>query len=151
MLVGDDVQTQEKLAKALCMSCQCIYKRLHVMKKIQKIEKWVSHEQTDRCKIEESILKFCFCDIKKEFFFCIGWLRAMRNGSISGILNAKACGFYLMRQQFQLYDKTDSETMLCVWWDHTGVVYSELLKPGGIVNEDRYRQQLINLNDALRT
>jgi len=39
------------------------------------------------------------------------------------------------------------KTMLCVWWDQKGVIYYELLKPG--VNSERYRQQMINLNQAL--
>lgn len=39
--------------------------------------------------------------------------------------------------------------MLCVWWDQEGVIYYELLKPGETVNTQRYRQQLMTLNDAL--
>jgi len=36
-----------------------------------------------------------------------------------------------------------------VWWDQKGVIYYELLKPGETVNTERYRQQMINLNQAL--
>ena len=39
--------------------------------------------------------------------------------------------------------------MLCVWWDQKDVIYYELLKPGKTVNTERYRQQMINLNQAL--
>lgn len=39
--------------------------------------------------------------------------------------------------------------MLCVWWDHPGIVYHELLKPAEGVNEDVCWQQFINLNHAL--
>ena len=42
------------------------------------------------------------------------------------------------------------KTMLCVWWDQKGVIYYELLKPGETVNAERYRQQMIDLNQALR-
>ena len=42
------------------------------------------------------------------------------------------------------------KTMLCVWWDQKGVIYYELLKPGETVNTNRYRQQMIDLNRALR-
>ena len=42
------------------------------------------------------------------------------------------------------------KTMLCVWWDQKGVIYYELLKPGETVNTERYRQQMIDLNQALR-
>jgi len=41
------------------------------------------------------------------------------------------------------------KTMLCVWWDQKGVIYYELLKPGETVNTEHYRQQMINLNQAL--
>ena len=34
-------------------------------------------------------------------------------------------------------------------WDQKGVIYYELLKSGETVNTERYRQQKINLNQAL--
>ena len=39
--------------------------------------------------------------------------------------------------------------MLCVWWDQSGVIYYELLKPSETVNTQRYQQQMIELNRAL--
>ena len=41
-------------------------------------------------------------------------------------------------------------TMLCVWWDQKGEIYYELLKPDETVNTELYRQQMIDLNQALR-
>ncbi|UYV72269.1 hypothetical protein LAZ67_9002418 [Cordylochernes scorpioides] len=41
------------------------------------------------------------------------------------------------------------KAMLCVWWDQTGVVYFELLKPGETVNTSRYEQQMHSLREAL--
>ncbi|UYV82702.1 hypothetical protein LAZ67_22000618 [Cordylochernes scorpioides] len=41
------------------------------------------------------------------------------------------------------------KAMLCVWWDWTGVVYFELLKPGETVNTSRYKQQMHSLKEAL--
>ena len=35
-------------------------------------------------------------------------------------------------------------------WDQKGVIYYELLKPGGTVNTNRYQQQMINLNRSLQ-
>ncbi|VVC46049.1 Transposase, type 1 [Cinara cedri] len=46
-------------------------------------------------------------------------------------------------------DRFGKKAMLCVWWDQIGAVYHELLIPGKIVNANRYRQQMINLNYAL--
>ena len=37
-----------------------------------------------------------------------------------------------------------------VWWNQKDVIYYELLKPGETVNTERYRQQMIDLNRALR-
>jgi len=39
--------------------------------------------------------------------------------------------------------------MLCVWWNQKGVIYYELLKSDETVSTERYRQQMINLNQAL--
>jgi len=41
------------------------------------------------------------------------------------------------------------KTMLCIWWDQKSVIYYELLKPVETVNTECYRQQMINLNQAL--
>ena len=41
------------------------------------------------------------------------------------------------------------KTMLCVWWDQKGDKTWLLIKPGETVNTERYRQQMINLNQAL--
>jgi len=37
----------------------------------------------------------------------------------------------------------------CSVFGGKGVIYYELLKPGETVNTERYRQQMINLNQAL--
>ncbi|UYV74707.1 KCNH5 [Cordylochernes scorpioides] len=44
---------------------------------------------------------------------------------------------------------SEKKAMLCVWWDQTGVVYLELLKPGEMVNTSRYEQQMHSLREAL--
>ena len=57
------------------------------------------------------------------------------------------------RRTIDIHCKTKSllkKTMLCVWWDQKGVIYYELLKSGETVNTNRYRQQMIDLNRALR-
>ncbi|GFT18039.1 mariner Mos1 transposase [Trichonephila clavipes] len=44
-------------------------------------------------------------------------------------------------------NRFDRKTMLCIFWDQEGPIYYELLK--GTVNTDRYKQQLLNLNDGI--
>ncbi|GFU21073.1 mariner Mos1 transposase [Trichonephila clavipes] len=39
--------------------------------------------------------------------------------------------------------------MLCIFSDQEGPVYYELLKPSETINTDPYKQELLNLNDAL--
>ncbi|GFV42368.1 mariner Mos1 transposase [Trichonephila clavipes] len=41
------------------------------------------------------------------------------------------------------------KTMLRIFWDQEGPIYYELLKPGETVNTDPYKQELLNLNDAI--
>ena len=42
------------------------------------------------------------------------------------------------------------KTVLCVCRVQKGVIYYELLRPGEAVNSELYRQQTIDLNEALR-
>ena len=42
-----------------------------------------------------------------------------------------------------------AKVMLCIWWDQKGVLYYEPLKPGEIINGERYRTQLICLKKAI--
>ena len=39
--------------------------------------------------------------------------------------------------------------MLSIWWDITGPIYYELLKPGETINSEIYCHQLANLNKEL--
>ncbi|GFU26501.1 mariner Mos1 transposase [Trichonephila clavipes] len=46
-------------------------------------------------------------------------------------------------------NRFDRKTMLCLFLDQEGPIYYELLKLGGAVNTDCYKQLLFNLNDAI--
>ncbi|GFU06679.1 mariner Mos1 transposase [Trichonephila clavipes] len=41
------------------------------------------------------------------------------------------------------------KTMLCIFWDQERPIYYKLLKSGETVNTDPYKQELLNLNDAI--
>ncbi|UYV73235.1 hypothetical protein LAZ67_10002262 [Cordylochernes scorpioides] len=73
------------------------------------------------------------------------------NGSTSAILRAKSRGACPANFQNRRLGPIASEkkAMLCIWWDQTGVVYFELLKPGKMVNTSRYEQQMHSLREAL--
>jgi len=69
----DDTQSQKMLAEQLSISQAVISMRLHAMRKVQKIGKWVPHELNDsRCDSDaKTHAKFCLPD-KKESRSCIG-------------------------------------------------------------------------------
>lgn len=86
----------------------------------------------------------------KERVVCIEILRAIISESILKITNAKRRGLPLVNHQQRRHIKIASEKdNLCVWYDQKEIVYYELLRPGETVNGHRYRQQLLNLNNAL--
>ena len=42
-----------------------------------------------------------------------------------------------------------AKVILCIWWDQKGVLYYELLKPGEIINGERYRTQLFRFKRVI--
>ncbi|PRD17654.1 UNVERIFIED_CONTAM: mariner\T [Trichonephila clavipes] len=46
-------------------------------------------------------------------------------------------------------NRFNRKTMLCIFWDQEGPIDYELLKHGETINTDIYKQQLLNLNDAI--
>ena len=104
----------------------------------------------DRWSDAKTYAKFCLPD-KKESHSCIGLWQVMKSGSIFRILK----GFFRKKSwvgpaqpstSFSRPNRFGRKTMLCVWWDQEGVIYYELLKPGGTINAHRYYQQLIKLH-----
>ncbi|GFW77959.1 mariner Mos1 transposase [Trichonephila clavipes] len=41
------------------------------------------------------------------------------------------------------------KTILCIFWVQEGPIYYELFKPVETVNTDTYKEELLNLNDAI--
>lgn len=151
LLDEDSTSTQSQLAELLNVGRSTISERLHAMGKIWKEGKWVPHELNDRQlekrkNVSEMLLQrhekktFLYRIVtggEKSIFFEIpkrkrSWLSPGQPSTSTAKLNR--------------YEK---KTMLSVWWDQKGIVYYELLKPGETVDEVRYRQQMIHLNQAL--
>ena len=87
-------------------------------------------------KREKPLVKFCLI-VSKESHFCTALLLAMKRGSISTIPQPVR----------NIHGK---KALLGIWWDQKEAVYYDLLKPSKTVTGDRYRQQLIKLNQALK-
>lgn len=63
------------------------------------------------------------------------------------ILNAKLHGLSLVNRVHQDENEISTAARL---WDRRGVIFYELLKPSETITGERYRLQLIRLNQALK-
>lgn len=151
ILNEDDTLSQKQMAAMLNVAQQTISDRLKAMGKIHKCGKWVPHELNERqmenrkntCEIllqrheRKSVLhRIVTGDEKWIYFKNPKRKKSWVNPGQPSTSTAKT-------------DRFGKKALLCVWWDQKGVVYHELLKPGETVNTNRYRQQMINLNNAL--
>ena len=151
ILDEDPTLSQKQMAEMLNVAQQIISDRLRAMGKIQKSGKWVPNVLNDRqmenrktiCEIllqrhdTKSVLHRIVTGNEKWIYFHNP--KRKKLGTNSGKMSTSAEVPY----QFA------TKTMVCVWWDQKGVVYHELLKPCETVNVERYRQQMIELNNAL--
>lgn len=151
LLDEDPNQTQKQLAEVLEVTQESISRRLKAMGKIQKVGRWIPHSLNDR-QMENRKLT---CEMLLQRFERKGFLHRIVTGDEKWIYfeNPKRKKSWLSPGQAAAPtprpNRFGKKTMLCVWWDQVGVVYYELLKSGETVNTDRYRQQIINLNQAL--
>jgi [histone H3]-lysine36 N-dimethyltransferase SETMAR len=151
ILDEDDTLSQKQMAAMLNVSQQTISDRLKAMGKIQKCGKWVPHELNER-QMEN---RKNTCEILLQRHVRKTVLHRVVTGDEKWIYfkNPKRKKSWVSPGQPSTStakpDRFGKKTMLCVWWDQTGVVYDELLKSGETVNTDRYQQQMINLNHAL--
>jgi len=141
-IVEDDIQTQQ-LADQLNVTREAVTIRLKSMGKLQKMGKWVSHELNERQ--QENLKTIC------EMLLARYKRRSFLHWIVTG--NEKWIYFENLKRKRSWVTARPNrygwKIMLCVWWDQKGVIYYELLKPGETVNTEHYRQQMINLNQAL--
>ncbi|GFV23293.1 mariner Mos1 transposase [Trichonephila clavipes] len=141
LLDEDDDQTQEHLAKQLNGDQSTVSRRLKAMGKIIKVGRWVPHELTDRQQENRNKRK--------------SYLHRIVTGDEKWIYfeNPKRNRSYVDPGQPSKStarpNRFGRKTMLFIFWDKKGLIYYELLKPGETVNTDRYKQQLLNLSDAI--
>ncbi|GFV39660.1 mariner Mos1 transposase [Trichonephila clavipes] len=123
------------------------------MGKIIKIGRWVPHELTDRQQENRKIVdEMLLARYKRK-----SYLHRIVTGDEKWIYfkNPKPNLSYIDPGQPSKStarpNRLGLRTMLCLFWDKEGSIYYiyELLKPGETVNTDRYKQQLLNLNNAI--
>lgn len=150
LLDDDDAQTQQQLADQLNVTREAVSIRLKAMGKIQKIGKWVPHELNERQQgNRKTTCEMLLARYKRKSFLHVTgdekWIyfenpKRKRSWVTPGEPSTSTAR----------PNRYGRKTMLCVWWDQKGMIYYELLKPGKTVNSERYRQQMIDLNQALR-
>ncbi|GFX81712.1 mariner Mos1 transposase [Trichonephila clavipes] len=121
LLDEDDGQTQEHLAEQLNVDQSTVSRRLKAMGKIIKVSRSVPHALTDRQQENRKIV----------------------------------CEMLLARDKRKSYvDRIVTDDEKCIYFENPkrgtnlSLLY-ELLKPGETVNTDPYKQELLNLNDAI--
>ena len=152
LLDEDDAQTQQQLADQLNVTREAVSIRLKAMEKIQKVGKWVPHELNERQQENRKTT----CEMLLARYKRKSFLHRIVTGDEKWIYfeNPKRKRSWVAPGEPPTSttrpNRYGRKTMLCVWWDQKGVIYYELLKPGKTVNTERYRQQMIDLNQAFR-
>ncbi|UYV67972.1 hypothetical protein LAZ67_5002671 [Cordylochernes scorpioides] len=132
LLDEDSTQMQEKLAKQLQVSQGAVSLRLNILGMTQKLSRWVPHEHENKSFLHRIVTS----DEK--------WIH------FSNPTRQRSWGQPgQFPKQTPRPNRFGKKAMLCIWWDQTGVVYFELLKPSKMVNTSRYEQQMHSLREAL--
>lgn len=151
LLDENSAQTLKELADELDVTEMAVSKRLHAMGKIQKEGKWIPHElsptaMSNRLSIAVSLLSK---QKKKSFLWRIvtgdeKWIHYDNPKRKKSWVNPGQASTSQPKRNIH-----GLKLLLCIWWDHQGVVYHELLKPNETVTAEVYKRQLIALNDEL--
>ncbi|GFW25179.1 mariner Mos1 transposase [Trichonephila clavipes] len=121
------------------------------MSKIIKVGRWGPHELTDQQpKNRKSVCEMLLARYKRN-----SYLHRIVTGDEKWIYfeNPKRNRSYVDPGQPSKLtarpNRFGCKTMLCISGNQEGPIYYELLKTGETVNTDRYKQQLLNLNDDI--
>ncbi|GFX15842.1 mariner Mos1 transposase [Trichonephila clavipes] len=152
LLDEDDVQTQEHVAEQLNVDQCTVSSHLKTMGEIIKVGRWKPHELTVRQQENQKIV----CEMLLARYKRKSYLHRIVTGDEKWIYfeNPKRNQSYVdPGQPSKLTARPNCfgrKTMQCIFWDQEEpIYYFELLKPGETVNTDRYKQYLLNLNDAI--
>ncbi|GFW59010.1 mariner Mos1 transposase [Trichonephila clavipes] len=151
LLDENDGQTQEYPAKQLNVDQSTVSYRFKAMGRIIKVGRWVIHEQTNHQQENRKIV----CEMLLARYKRKSYIHRIVTDDEKWIYfeNPKRNRSYVDPGQPSKStarpNRLDCKTLLCISWDQKGPIYYELLKPGETVNTDCYKQQLLNLNDAM--
>ncbi|UYV73998.1 SETMAR [Cordylochernes scorpioides] len=152
LLDEDSSQTQEELAETFGVAQQAISNRLKVMGMVQKQGNWVPYELKPR-NIERRI---CTCELLLKRQNRKGFLHRIVTGDEKWIHydNPKRRKSWVKPGHASTSTAKPNihgkKLMLCIWWDHLGVIYYKLLQPNETITGERYQQHLMRLSRALK-
>lgn len=151
LLDADCTLTLSDYAKALNVCPATISNRLHEMGKIQKEGKWVPHDLTksaieNRFNTSVSLLAR---HKKKSFLWRIitgdeKWIYFSNPKRKRSWVNPGQPAAMCPKRNIH-----GKKVMLSIWWDEEGVIYYELLSPAETITGDRYKEQLLKLNEKI--
>lgn len=156
LLEEDPSQTLKDLAETLKVTHVAVFKRLKTLGIIQKQGNWIPHALTPR----DMEQRFSICNLllqrqkRKNFLPRIvtgdeKWIR-YNNHKRKKYRSKRGKHVALALTSTPKPNIHGSKVMLSIWWDQKGVIYYEILKPGEMITGDRYRSQLLHLNQALQ-
>jgi len=135
------IPNRKKCLPSNWVSQAAISMRLHAMRKVQKIGKWVPHELNDRqMERRQNTCQILLVRQKRKSF-----LHRIVTGDEKWIYfqnpkRKKSCVDPVQPSTSSSRPNRFGRKTLCVWWDQEGVIYYELLKPGETVNAHRYHR-----------
>ncbi|GFT85311.1 mariner Mos1 transposase [Trichonephila clavipes] len=142
---------QEHLAEQLNVDQSTVSRRLKAMGKIIKVSRWVPHELMDHQQENRKIVgEMLLAHYKRK-----SYLHRIVTGDekLIHFENPKHNSSFVDPGQpsksTAMPNRFSCKTRLCIFWDQEGPIYYSLLKPSKTVDTDLYKQQLLNLNDAI--
>ena len=144
-------QTIQDMAHELGCGWSTVQEHLIAIGKRCRAGKWVPHELTAENKAQRILIcNSLLIRYEKEPF-----LHSLVTGDEKWVLyeNPVCRKQYLSRGEKPLKTPKPGlhpkKALLCVWWDHIGIIHFEMLEMGQTITADIYCQQLERLHEAL--
>lgn len=145
-------QTIEEMARVLGCSWSTIQEHLLAIGKHCRAGKWVPHQLSEENKKQRILICNSLLIKQEEQPF----LKNLITGDEKWVLyeNPVCRKQYLSKGEKPLTTPRPllhpKKALLCVWWDHIGIIHFELLKMGQTITADIYCQQLERLREVLK-
>lgn len=151
LVESDPRLTIQELSRSLGSTWSTVQRHLKEIGKVHRQGKWIPHLLSEANKdLRRTICNSMLTRLSRDPF-----LSRIVTGDEKWILydNIKRSKQWLSANERPLPTPKPTlslrKVLLCIWWDCSGIVHYELLKPGETVTADLYCQQLQRLQSAL--